>query len=229
MAAGGVPLAGGRSPAFFEHEVHLTLNGIFLNSTGVEREAWNSGIGRHQEADRQRTPARGRGGPGGDSKEAARQRIAGRLEKTTFLLNYKLLNSALSQTAPVNIWASLDAPDIASRQRIDTMPVERQLEPAITIFTLSVFIVSASQLHSELTPSFTVEKLRSYSLCDFSESLLPYRCVPTYRPQESISHRLDYFITFRQYACSSQKSSIKRAGYRISGDRTGRRVCLTFK
>lgn len=51
--------------------------------------------------------------------------------------------------------------------------------------------------------------------------------VPTWRTFESISHRLDLFLTFMQYATDSHHVAWLQAGYWVSGGGTGKSPCLT--
>lgn len=69
---------------------------------------------------------------------------------------------------------------LATRQRYEPVSSSRYSLRSVGLTT-----------HPRFRPGVIIEKPRSYSLCDLSESLLPCRCVPPHRPQESISHHLD--------------------------------------
>ena len=70
-------------------------------------------------------------------------------------------------------------------------------------------------------------KDHAHTLSGLAGSLPPFRSVPPDRTSERISHHLDTFLRSQGNAAGSRQTSTSRAGYRISGGRTGRSPCLT--
>ena len=107
----------------------------------------------------------------------------------------------------------------ARRRRFCLLPTE----PPLAVLRC---VVSPSQLHLGMTPSFTVEKTRSYSfgICGVVTSV-PSSATSTILQEHFAPLRR--FLAFMQIAADSPHAFKFRAGYRVSGGRTGRSPCLT--